>query len=131
MTGCIAGALTRAEFEHALAAAGLADIEIRETHRVHEHAAAAIISARKLTERRSSQSCGARRPGTRRTPQRAGERGAAAPRRLTRRSEGFAEGRAGRLAPLFGRAKAPSWGEFGESWPFSAFSGSRRPAQKV
>jgi ubiquinone/menaquinone biosynthesis C-methylase UbiE len=46
-TGCIAGALTRAEFESALHAAGLHDIEIRETHRVHEHAAAAIIRARK------------------------------------------------------------------------------------
>jgi ubiquinone/menaquinone biosynthesis C-methylase UbiE len=46
-TGCIAGALTRAEFEHALYAAGFDDIEIRETHRVHEHAAAAIIRARK------------------------------------------------------------------------------------
>jgi arsenite methyltransferase len=46
-TGCIAGALTREAFEHALRAAGLQDIEIRETHRVHEHAAAAIIRARK------------------------------------------------------------------------------------
>jgi arsenite methyltransferase len=46
-TGCIAGALTGQEFEQALAAAGLADVEIRETHRVHEHAAAAIIRARK------------------------------------------------------------------------------------
>lgn len=46
-TGCVAGALTRAEFEQALAAAGLTDVEIRETHRVHEHAAAAIIRARK------------------------------------------------------------------------------------
>ncbi len=46
-TGCIAGALTRAEFERALSAAGLTDIEITETHRVHEHAAAAIIRARK------------------------------------------------------------------------------------
>jgi threonine dehydrogenase-like Zn-dependent dehydrogenase len=45
-TGCIAGALTREEFEHALAAAGLVDVEIRETHRVHEHAASAIIRAR-------------------------------------------------------------------------------------
>jgi arsenite methyltransferase len=44
-TGCVAGALTRAEFEDALAAAGLVDVEIRETHRVHEHAAAAIIRA--------------------------------------------------------------------------------------
>jgi len=46
-TGCIAGALTETEFRHVLAAAGLEDIEIRETHRVHEHAAAAIIRARK------------------------------------------------------------------------------------
>ena len=44
-TGCIAGALTRAEFEQALAAAGLVEIEIRETHRVHEHAGSAIIRA--------------------------------------------------------------------------------------
>lgn len=46
-TGCIAGALTREQFEHGLAAAGFADIEIRETHRVHEHAGAAIVRARK------------------------------------------------------------------------------------
>ncbi len=46
-TGCIAGALTRAEFEQALTAAGLAEIEIRETHRVHEHAGSAIIRATK------------------------------------------------------------------------------------
>jgi SAM-dependent methyltransferase len=46
-TGCIAGALTREEFERALTDAGLVDVEIRETHRVHEHAASAIIRARK------------------------------------------------------------------------------------
>jgi arsenite methyltransferase len=46
-TGCIAGALTRQEFERALGDAGLSDIEIRETHRVHQHAAAAIIRAQK------------------------------------------------------------------------------------
>jgi ubiquinone/menaquinone biosynthesis C-methylase UbiE len=46
-TGCIAGALTRREFEQALAAAGLVDVEINETHRVHEHASSAIIRARK------------------------------------------------------------------------------------
>jgi hypothetical protein len=45
-TGCVAGALTRAEFERSLTAAGLVDIEIHETHRVHEHAAA-IVRARK------------------------------------------------------------------------------------
>ena len=46
-TGCIAGALTRAEFEDALSAAGLVDIEIGDTHRVHEHASSAIVRARK------------------------------------------------------------------------------------
>ena len=46
-TGCIAGALTEAEFRGTLRAAGFDEIEIRETHRVHEHAAAAIIRARK------------------------------------------------------------------------------------
>jgi ubiquinone/menaquinone biosynthesis C-methylase UbiE len=46
-TGCVAGALTEAEFRIALQEAGLDDIELRETHRVHEHAAAAIIRARK------------------------------------------------------------------------------------
>jgi arsenite methyltransferase len=46
-TGCIAGALTRAEFEATLAAAGFVDVEIRETHRVHAHAAAAIVRARR------------------------------------------------------------------------------------
>ena len=49
-TGCIAGALTREEFTAALAAAGLGEVEIDETHRVHEHAAAAIIRARKPAE---------------------------------------------------------------------------------
>jgi arsenite methyltransferase len=46
-TGCIAGALTRAEFKRALTDAGLVDVEIRETHRVHEHASSAIVRARK------------------------------------------------------------------------------------
>jgi arsenite methyltransferase len=46
-TGCIAGALTEDEFRAALTFAGFEDIEIHETHRVHEHAAAAIIRARK------------------------------------------------------------------------------------
>ena len=44
-TGCIAGALTEAEFRAALAAAGLIDVEIQPTHRVHEHAGSAIIRA--------------------------------------------------------------------------------------
>ncbi len=46
-TGCIAGALTEAQFRAALSAAGLEEIEIQKTHCVHEHAAAAIIRARK------------------------------------------------------------------------------------
>jgi arsenite methyltransferase len=46
-TGCIAGALTRGQFEQALADAGFVEFEIRETHRVHAHAGSAIIRARK------------------------------------------------------------------------------------
>ena len=46
-TGCIAGALTRVEFAVALHNAGLDDVDITETHRVHEHAGEAIIRARK------------------------------------------------------------------------------------
>jgi SAM-dependent methyltransferase len=46
-TGCVAGALTRDEFEAALAEAGLTDVEITETHRVHEHASSAIVRARR------------------------------------------------------------------------------------
>ena len=45
-TGCIAGALTRAEYERDLAAAGFDRIEIHETHRVHDQAGSAIIRAR-------------------------------------------------------------------------------------
>jgi hypothetical protein len=46
-TGCVAGALTRSEYEAALAGAGLVDVEVNESHRVHEHAASAIVRARK------------------------------------------------------------------------------------
>jgi SAM-dependent methyltransferase len=49
-TGCIAGALTEDEYRDALTAAGLVDVEIRETHRVHAHAGAAIVRARKPLE---------------------------------------------------------------------------------
>ena len=42
-----AGALTEEEFRAALADVGLTDIEIDETHRVHEHASSAIVRARK------------------------------------------------------------------------------------
>jgi ubiquinone/menaquinone biosynthesis C-methylase UbiE len=44
-TGCIAGALTRDEFETYLRSAGFDSIEINETHRVHEHASSAIVRA--------------------------------------------------------------------------------------
>jgi SAM-dependent methyltransferase len=46
-TGCIAGALSEQEFRSSLNAAGLEPVELRETHRVHERAAAANIPARK------------------------------------------------------------------------------------
>jgi SAM-dependent methyltransferase len=46
-TGCIAGALTEDEFRGALHDAGLGEIEVRPTHRVHEHAGSAIIRARR------------------------------------------------------------------------------------
>jgi arsenite methyltransferase len=44
-TGCIAGALTEAEFRRELEAAGFEEVEIRETHRVHDQAGSAIIRA--------------------------------------------------------------------------------------
>ncbi len=45
-TGCIAGALTRDDFVRELDAAGFEEIEVRETHRVHEQAGSAIVRAR-------------------------------------------------------------------------------------
>jgi SAM-dependent methyltransferase len=57
-TGCIAGALTREQFRDELQTAGLTDIEIRETHRVHEHASAAIIRARKPNRTALAQDTG-------------------------------------------------------------------------
>ena len=45
--GCVAGALTHDEYTRYLADAGLTEIEIVETHRVHAHAGSAIIRARK------------------------------------------------------------------------------------
>ncbi len=44
-TGCVAGALTEAQYHQVLAEAGFSDVEIIETHRVHPHAAAAIVRA--------------------------------------------------------------------------------------
>ena len=49
-TGCIAGALTRAEFTEALQAAGLTNISITEDHRVHPAAVSAIVRATKPVE---------------------------------------------------------------------------------
>jgi arsenite methyltransferase len=46
-TGCIAGALTEDEFRAVLADAGMTDIDVQPTHRVHEHASSAIVRARK------------------------------------------------------------------------------------
>ena len=45
-TGCIAGALTEADFRRELEAAGFENVEISETHRVHDQAGSAIIRAR-------------------------------------------------------------------------------------
>jgi arsenite methyltransferase len=44
-TGCIAGALTEDEFRRELESAGFSEVEIRETHRVHDQAGSAIIRA--------------------------------------------------------------------------------------
>ena len=44
-TGCIAGALTDAEFKRELEAAGFEGVDLTETHRVHDHAYSAIIRA--------------------------------------------------------------------------------------
>lgn len=46
-TGCVAGALTRDEYLRHLAGAGFEDAAIEDTHRVHPHAASAIIRARR------------------------------------------------------------------------------------
>jgi arsenite methyltransferase len=49
-TGCIAGALTEVAFTRMLADAGLVDVEINETHRVHPQAVSAIVRARKPSQ---------------------------------------------------------------------------------
>ncbi len=46
-TGCVAGALTKDRFASLLSDAGLVEVEIAVTHRVHPHASAAIVRARK------------------------------------------------------------------------------------
>lgn len=50
-TGCTAGALTRDQLAVLLAMTGFDDIEITEPHRVHEHAAAAMIRAQRKPSR--------------------------------------------------------------------------------
>jgi arsenite methyltransferase len=44
-TECVAGALTEEEFRRQLEEAGFGEVEVRPTHRVHEHAASATIRA--------------------------------------------------------------------------------------
>lgn len=46
-TGCIAGALTEADFRAKLERAGFTDVEIRVTHEVHPAASSAIVRARR------------------------------------------------------------------------------------
>jgi len=46
-TGCIAGALTEKQFRALLLTAGFHEVEVTQTHRVHERAGSAIIRARK------------------------------------------------------------------------------------
>jgi SAM-dependent methyltransferase len=46
-TGCVAGALTSDHYRFLLESAGLTDITLTETHRVHQHAGSAIIRASK------------------------------------------------------------------------------------
>src|SRR5438552_1355424 len=57
-TGCIAGALTEDEFRRELEASGFEQVEVHPTHRVHEHASAAIIRARKSASTTGACSCG-------------------------------------------------------------------------
>jgi SAM-dependent methyltransferase len=46
--GCLAGALTEAEYRAALTGAGFAEVEVVETHRAQDHAFSAIVRARRL-----------------------------------------------------------------------------------
>jgi arsenite methyltransferase len=45
-TGCVAGALSRQQFERELRNAGFEEVEVIETHRVHQSAGSAIVRAR-------------------------------------------------------------------------------------
>jgi SAM-dependent methyltransferase len=55
-TACIAGALTATAYRAALMTAGLVDVEIIETHRVHSHAASTIVRARKPARQTGDES---------------------------------------------------------------------------
>ncbi|MDA8038094.1 MAG: hypothetical protein M0Z69_02840 [Actinomycetota bacterium] len=46
-TGCIAGALSESDYRAALNGAGVEQVEVTETHRVHQSAGAPIIRARR------------------------------------------------------------------------------------
>ena len=46
-TGCVAGALTDRQYRDLLRSAGLVEVQVEETHRVHPHAGSAIIRASK------------------------------------------------------------------------------------
>jgi predicted ATP-grasp superfamily ATP-dependent carboligase len=59
-TGCIAGALSFAEFRAGLEAGGLADIEITPTHTVADGMVSAIVRARKPADSRPSVDLAAR-----------------------------------------------------------------------
>ncbi|WP_298212586.1 arsenite methyltransferase, partial [Ferrimicrobium sp.] len=48
-TGCIGGALNEVDYRNLLSDSGFEQIEIIETHRVHSHATAAIVRARRTT----------------------------------------------------------------------------------
>ena len=56
-TGCIAGALTQEHYRRLLAETGLTNVELQETHRVHPHAASAIIRASKPSDQPVAGSC--------------------------------------------------------------------------
>jgi arsenite methyltransferase len=46
-TGCVAGALTRTQYESHLTGVGFEQVELVETHRVHDQAGSAFVRARK------------------------------------------------------------------------------------
>ena len=65
-TGCVAGALTAKQYTDLLTGAGLIEVEITEGHRVHEHAVAATVRARKPTLTQAGVGHSNAQPGSRR-----------------------------------------------------------------